>query len=67
VVGKETPHPNTVEHYIAWLELFGVKKEGQVVNLGRAAFAPTYTNPNVRFPVLVAEYQAGHRNDDMSH
>ncbi len=57
-VGKETPHPNTVEHHIAWVELFGVKKDGQVINLGRAAFAPAYTNPNVRFQVPVAEFKA---------
>ncbi len=49
VVGKETPHPNTVEHYIAWIELYGVKENGQVINLGRANFAPSYTNSNVRF------------------
>jgi superoxide reductase len=41
VVGKETPHPNTVKHQIDWIELFGVKKDGQVVNLGRVALALT--------------------------
>ena len=30
VVGKETPHPNTVEHHIDWIELFGVKQDGLV-------------------------------------
>jgi len=45
VVGKETPHPNTVEHHIAWIELFGVKRDGQVINLGRAAFAPPTPTP----------------------
>jgi len=58
VVGRETPHPNTVEHHIDWIELFGVKKDGQVINLGQAAFAPSYTNPNVRFQVPVAEFKA---------
>ena len=58
VVGKEKPHPNTVEHHIAWIELFGVKKDGQVINLGRAVFAPAYTSPNVRFQVPVAEFKA---------
>ena len=52
VVGHETPHPNTVEHHIAWIELYGVKKENdQVINLGRAAWAPIYSNPNVRFQI----------------
>jgi len=58
VVGKDVPHPNTVEHHIAWIELYGVKKRGQVVDLGRAAFAPTYTNPNARFQVDIGEFKA---------
>ena len=58
LVGKEVPHPNTVEHHIAWIELFGVKKDGQVINLGRSAFAPAYTNPNARFQVPAAEFKA---------
>ena len=58
IVGKDVPHPNTMEHHIAWIELYGVKKEGQVVHLGRAAFAAGYTNPNVRFQVPVAEFKA---------
>ncbi len=51
VVGKETPHPNTAEHHISWVELYGIKSDGQTVNLGRAAFAPTFTDPNVTFHV----------------
>lgn len=58
IVGKEVPHPNTAEHYIAWIELFGVKKDGQVIDLGRSAFAPSYTNPNVRFQVPVEQFKA---------
>lgn len=58
IVGKDVPHPNTTEHHIAWIELYGVKKEGQVVHLGSAAFAPTYTNPNARFQVPVEEFKA---------
>ena len=60
IVGKGTPHPNTVEHHIGWVELYGVKKDGQVINLGRAAFAPVYTAPNVRFQVSVEEFKAFH-------
>jgi len=52
VVGHEVPHPNTAEHHIAWIELYGVKKSGgPVINLGRAAWAPVYSNPNVRFQI----------------
>ncbi len=46
-----------VEHHIDWIELFGVKKNGQVVNLGRVVFAPAYTNPNVRFQIPVVEFK----------
>lgn len=52
VVGHEVPHPNTLEHHIAWIELYGVKKDDdQLINLGRAAWAPVYSNPNVRFQI----------------
>jgi len=58
VVGKEVAHPNTPEHHIVWIALFGVKQGGQVVELGRAELAGGYTNPNVRFQVPVAEFKA---------
>ena len=52
VVGHEVEHPNTPEHHIAWIELYGVRKDnGQVLHLGRATWAPVYSNPNVRFQV----------------
>ncbi len=49
VVGKEVPHPNTLEHRIAWIEVFGVKDDGHVVCIGRGAFAAAYTSPDVYF------------------
>ena len=58
VVGKETPHPNTIEHHIAWVEIFGVKKDGQVIDLGRSAFASGYTSPNIRLQVPVVKFKA---------
>ena len=52
IVGHDTPHPNTVEHHIAWIELYGLKKDNdQVISLGRATWAPVYSNPNVRFQI----------------
>lgn len=52
VVGHESPHPNTREHHIAWIELYGVIRENdQVIHLGRATWAPVYSNPNVRFQI----------------
>ena len=57
VVGKEVAHPNTMEHHIAWIEVFGIKKDGQVIDLGRSAFAPAYTNPNIRFQVKLDDFK----------
>jgi superoxide reductase len=57
VVGKEVPHPNTVEHHIVWIDLYGEKKDGQLVHLGRAEFGPSYTNPNVRYQVPVEDFK----------
>jgi len=59
VVGKETPHPNTVEHHIAWVELYGIKQDsGQVIALGRVELAPSYTSPNIKFLVSVEQFKA---------
>ncbi len=58
LVGKETPHPNTLEHHIAWAALLGIKPEGQVVNLGRAEFAPGFTSPDAVFHVPVGQFKA---------
>jgi len=62
VVGHEEPHPNTVEHHIAWIELYGVKKDtDQVISLGRATWAPLYSNPNVRFQInQIGDFKAFH-------
>ena len=39
-VGKEIPHPNTVEHHIAWIALYHVAEGSQLpVELARAEFA----------------------------
>jgi len=45
-VGKETPHPNTVEHHIKWIALFGVK-EGRGVHIATFDLGPTYGVPIV--------------------
>ncbi len=57
-VGKETPHPNKVEHHIAWIALFGVKKDNdQVINLGRSSFAPIHTNHNAAFEIRTDDFK----------
>ncbi|MDR0767378.1 MAG: desulfoferrodoxin [Methanosarcinales archaeon] len=52
-VGKEIPHPNTLEHHITWIELYGIQKENdQVIYIGRADFAPTVAEPVATFKAL---------------
>lgn len=60
VVGKEVPHPNTAEHHIRWIDLYGVKKNGMVIHLGHADFAPGYTKPQVIFHLVSKDFQAFH-------
>jgi len=45
-VGKETPHPNTIEHHIKWAALFGVKN-GVAAHIATFDFGPTYGVPIV--------------------
>ena len=45
-VGKEVPHPNTIEHHIKWIMLFGVKN-GVAVHIATFDLGPTYGTPAV--------------------
>ena len=45
-VGKEVPHPNTIEHHIKWIALFGVKDRG-AVHVATLDLGPTYGVPTV--------------------
>jgi len=58
IVGKEVLHPNTVEHHIEWIELFGIKDNDQVISIGRTTFEPTFADPNVAFKVNTGEFKA---------
>jgi len=58
IVGKEVPHPNTIEHHIEWIELYGIKENDQVIYLGKTAFEPVYAEPNVVFNVKADEFKA---------
>ncbi|MDN5343736.1 class II SORL domain-containing protein [Oceanotoga sp. DSM 15011] len=48
-VGKEIAHPNTVEHHIAWIDLF-IHYDGDpnTVNLGRFEFGAVVGQPHVK-------------------
>ena len=45
-VGKEVAHPNTIEHHIEWIMLFGVK-EGTAVHIASFDLGPMYGVPEV--------------------
>ena len=39
-VGKEIPHPNTIEHHISWIALYYIPADGQFpIELARANFS----------------------------
>ena len=54
LVGKEVPHPNTIEHHIKWIQVYA-KQEGArpVVHVGTFDLGPTYAAPKVTFPVML--------------
>ena len=45
-VGKEVAHPNTIEHHIKWVALFGVKG-GVAVHIATFDLGPTFGVPTV--------------------
>ena len=63
-VGKEIPHPNTIEHHIAWIDLYYVAEGSQLpVELGRADFTAhgsVATAPVAKFKVTLDKPGALH-------
>jgi superoxide reductase len=57
VVGREAPHPNTVEHYIVWIQAFGAKKDGHVLDLGREVFKPEKGKPFYAFEIDSSQFK----------
>ena len=50
-VGKEVPHPNTVEHHIKWIQVFA-ELEGRPnnpVHIATFDLGPTFAEPQVSF------------------
>ncbi len=56
-VGREIPHPNTIEHHIAWLALYYVADGSPLpIELGRAEFSAhgtVATAPVAKFSVAL--------------
>ena len=55
-VGREVPHPNTVEHHIKWIGLFGVK-DGIAVHIGTFDLGPALGIPTVAVHVKLEGIQ----------
>jgi superoxide reductase len=47
-VGKHLKHPNTIGHFIQWVELYA----GDIL-LGSVDFVPEFSNPKVTFTVML--------------
>lgn len=67
-VGKEIPHPNTTEHFIAWIDLYFRPDKGKFIyHVSRATLqahgesvkgankGPVHAHPSVRFSIQVEE------------
>ena len=52
-VGKDVPHPNTVEHHIKWIQVYAVREGANPVHVGTFDLGPTYASPKVTFPVML--------------
>jgi len=54
IVGKEVPHPNTIEHHIKWIQVY-VKEDGPrpVIHIGTFDLGPTFAEPKVTFSMLL--------------
>ncbi len=51
IVGKDIPHPNTVEHHIKWIQVF-IREDDRPHNPVHVAtfdLGPTYAEPKVTF------------------
>ncbi len=56
IVGKEAPHPNTIEHHIKWIEVFAKDDTARpVVHVATFDMGPTYASPTVTFPMMLSK------------
>lgn len=60
-IGKEIPHPNTLEHHIVWIDLYFKPDDGKfLIHLGRFEFAAhgesdIFTEPAASTSVKIAK------------
>jgi len=55
VVGKEVPHPNTVEHHIKWIQVFAhiEGRPNNPVHVATFDIGPTFAAPKVTFSMML--------------
>ena len=54
IVGKEVPHPNTIEHHIKWIQLYAKEEDGRpLAHVATLGLGPTYAAPKVTLPVIL--------------
>ncbi len=46
-VGKEVPHPNTIEHHIKWIQVFADIDGRAPIHIGTFDFGPAFTEPKI--------------------
>lgn len=57
-VGKEVTHPNTLEHHIKWIRLYGIKKDTNLpVDIAYLDIAPMLTQPKMTVELIDADYK----------
>jgi superoxide reductase len=55
--GKVVMHPSLENHYIGWMKLFGIDKEGKLKELGSFSPSPVLAQPIADFAVDVTQYK----------
>ena len=58
--GRDVWHPSTEQHYIGWIKLYGVDKEGKFRELGSANPTPVISQPGASFMVDVGNFKEVH-------
>lgn len=57
-VGKEVAHPNTLEHHIKWIRLYGIKKDSNLpVDIAYFDVAPTLAQPKMIAELILTDYK----------
>ncbi|MFC1538783.1 class II SORL domain-containing protein [Candidatus Latescibacterota bacterium] len=53
-IGKTVPHPNTVEHHIAMIQLYALNEDSRyALNMGTFTLGPTVAAPKITVPVMI--------------